>query len=99
MTGKMRQQRPTVQLPDRANTSLALPAQGVPLFPPFPPPASVFRSRLDTPIPHAAVSISVVCSVLLCGLGLRRHCWHILLNFGGGGCMVASSSTNIKMNT
>lgn len=65
MTGKMRwQSPPAVQLPDRANTSLAFPAQGVPRFYPFPPPATVFRSCLETSMLHTPIFISTVCSVL-----------------------------------
>lgn len=99
MTGKTRwQSPPAVQLPDRANTFLAFPTQGVPHFYPFPPCATAFGSSLDTPMLHAAVFISTLCSVLLCWLGLHGHRWHVLPLFGAGGCLVATSSPYVKMN-
>lgn len=99
MTGKTRQQRrPAVQLPDRANNSLALCTQAVPHFSPFPPSPTVFRSCLDTAMLHAAIVISPICSVLLCWLGLRRYCSLVLPLFGAGGYMVAPNSEYIKMN-
>lgn len=61
VTGKARWQRPPkVQLPDRANTSIALSTQGVPSFYPF-VPAAFFGSCLDSPMVPAAIFIPTLC--------------------------------------